>query len=105
MAATATASARFGLEDFGLPLELEEVLLESISREYMHEAITNPLRLALMKELYDFFHVENNILANLPDQIEIIHAPHGLVPWNQFLNLPLQPITLNQFMGGRYVNG
>jgi len=62
-------SARFNLESWNLHLDLEEVILANLSSQLIQDARTNPLRQALMDELDEFFHPENN----LDKYIKLIH--------------------------------
>lgn len=55
------AAERVGIAEWGLPLELEELILANLSKLLIHEARTNPMRLKLMVEINNFFHVDNNL--------------------------------------------
>lgn len=62
-------SARFNLKSLNLSQDLEDVILANLSSQLIQDARTNPLHRALMDELNEFFHPENN----LDKYIELIH--------------------------------
>jgi len=82
------ASARFGLELMGLPYEVEEMILASISNEYIREARSNPLRLALMEELYVWFYC-----VNLPTRLTTLNCTNNII--TNLDNLPTRLDYLN----------
>lgn len=82
------ASERFGLERMGLPHEVEEMILASISNEYIRDARSNPVRQALMEELYVWFYG-----VNLPKELTTINCSNIII--TNFDNLPTELVYLN----------
>jgi hypothetical protein len=92
----ASAAARYGLDTWGLPLDVEEIILENLSRLLIKDAKTNLERMKLMDEIisnYNCDYLDKNYIINIPNYNFIIEDNIFNIQLQSAVSLPM--ITFN----------